>query len=459
MAPTTECCYSTVMLSESVHDDGGAYVIAGRDAASIARSVEDAVIRGALRPGETTPSIRRLAARLGTAPSTVAAAYRELRRRGVLVSHDRTRTVVAHRPPLATRLAASVPDDAVDLTTGNPDPRLLPDLAPAIAALPARHHQYGDAIAVDELLRHARGRFIDDGVHPPALCITSGGLDAIERILSVHLTPGDRVAVEDPTYAGSLDLVRAQGLVPEPVAIDDEGMRPEALAHVLERGARAVLVTPRGQNPTGASLGADRADELARLLGAACGTVLLVDDHLSGLAEAPLHLLMRDQPHWAVIRSVAKWLGPGLRAAVVATDEDTAARVLGRQRLGTGWVPQLLQHLIADTWRNAERDGVLESARERYRERREALLAGLADHDVAASGAHGLNVWVPVPEEAPVVQGLAEKGWAVLAGAAYRLDAPPGVRITTAALEPRSAPQLAADVAEVLGRTLTSRRG
>ncbi len=87
-------------------------------------------------------------------------------------------------------------------------------------------------------------------------CIVSGALDGIERVIDVHLRPGDRVAVENPGYAALFDLLRARGLALEPVAVDERGMRPEELQGALARGASAAMITPRGQNPTGAALDA-----------------------------------------------------------------------------------------------------------------------------------------------------------------------------------------------------------
>jgi DNA-binding transcriptional MocR family regulator len=448
-------CYVTVMLSATEQ-----YLIGGRSAATIVRSIERGVTSGALAPGAAMPSVRALARDLAVSPTTVAAAYRDLRQRGVLVTHDRSRTVVGHRPPLSGRLAPEVPPGSVDLASGNPDPRLLPRLGPALAALDPTPRLYGAGPAVPALLERARTVLTRDGVPTDHLAVLGGGLDGIERVLEVHLRVGDRIAVEDPGYVGSLDLTRAMGLSPVPVPVDDEGPTLDGLAAALDRGVQGLLVVPRAQNPTGAATSAERARDLRDLLGAHPEVLVVEDDHAAAVSGPPLHPLVDpDRERWAVVRSVAKGLGPDLRVAVLAGDEDTVARVLGRQRLGTGWVSHLLQHLTVGVWATAVEDGTLERAAATYAARRAALRDALADHDLGSHGASGLNVWVPVPEEVPVVQGLLARGWAVQAGEPFRIDAPPGIRITVAALPVDRAPVLAADLAQVLDHRLGTRRG
>ncbi|MFK4111537.1 aminotransferase class I/II-fold pyridoxal phosphate-dependent enzyme [Streptomyces sp. NPDC002176] len=415
----------------------GEYPIQGRGAAEIAASVEHAVGSGELLPGQTLPPMRELAARLEVNPNTVAAAYRTLRERGVIETAGRRGSRVRPKPATTGRdeLRPDVPEGARDLSTGNPDPALLPALAPAFAHAAARADRapglYGDDPADPDLVRAARAALDADGVPAGPLTLTSGSLDAIERVLAAHLRPGDAVAVEDPGWGSVLDLIPALGLRPLPVEVDDEGPLPAALDAALRSGARALVVTARAQNPTGASVGASRARELRAVLREHPGAVLIEDDHGHGFVDLPAHPLAGATRHWAFIRSVSKTYGPDLRLAVLAGDARTVDLVRGRQRLGPGWVSHLLQRAVARLWADG---AVGPEAAAAYSARRQRLLDALAERGVTAHGRSGMNVWVPVPDETGAVARLLQSGWAVAPGARFRLDSPPAVRITVSPL-------------------------
>jgi DNA-binding transcriptional MocR family regulator len=151
-----------------------------------------------------------------------------------------------------------------------------------------------------------------------------------------------------------------------------------------------------------------------------------------------------------VVRSAAKTLGPDLRLALLAGDAATVARVEGRQRLGTGWVSHVLQELVAELMRDPATTELLARAAAAYAERRTGLVAALARNGLRAHGRSGVNVWVPVAEEAATVQHLLSRGWGVRGGERYRFRAAPAIRITTSDLRHEEAEQLAADLAELL---------
>ncbi|OKJ15661.1 aminotransferase class I/II-fold pyridoxal phosphate-dependent enzyme [Kitasatospora sp. CB01950] len=435
----------------------GEYRITGRRASEIAADVERAIADGQLEPGAALPPLRDLAGELGVNPNTVAAAYRLLRERGVIETAGRRGSRIRPRPATTPRDEARlpVPPGARDLSAGNPDPALLPPLGPALAAAatgPAA--LYGDAVAEPELLDGFRAEFRADGAPDGELAVCSGALDTIGRVLAATLRTGDTVAVEDPGWGSVLDLLPALGLRTAPVPVDDEGPLPAAVAAALDAGARALIVTSRAQNPTGAALTPARAAALRTVLAARPHTVLIEDDHGHGMVDQPFQSLAADGRgaatvhHWALIRSAAKALGPDLRVAVLTGDADTVARVLGRQRLDVGWVSHLLQRAVVELRRTDAAPAATVAAA--YRARRDALLGALAAHGIRAHGESGLNVWVPVPDETAVAAALLHHGWVVAPGSRFRLASPPAVRISVATLHPAEAPALATAVAAAL---------
>ncbi|MFJ2305203.1 aminotransferase class I/II-fold pyridoxal phosphate-dependent enzyme [Streptomyces sp. NPDC087787] len=432
----------------------GEYRIEGRRAAEIAASVERAVGSGDLEPGQPLPPMRELAVELGVNPNTVAAAYRTLRERGVIETAGRRGSRVRPAPATTGRdsVRVDVPEGVRDMSSGNPDPALLPPLAPAFAAAAALGDRepvlYGDVAVEPELARMARAALDADGVPDGPLAVLSGSLDGVERVLAAHLKPGDTVAVEDPGWGRTLDLVPALGLRTAPVGVDDEGPRADDVRRALADGARALIVTARAQNPTGAAVSATRARALRAVLREHPETLLIEDDHGHGIVDLPLHPLAGATRHWALLRSVAKAYGPDLRLAVLTGDGTTVDRTRGRQRLGPGWVSRLLQRAVVRLWTDDALDSHVVAAA--YRRRRDLLTGALADRGIAAHGRSGMNVWVPVPDETGVVASLLHAGWAVAPGARYRLAAPPAVRITVSTLRDEETERLADAVATAL---------
>ncbi|GGT47521.1 GntR family transcriptional regulator [Streptomyces purpureus] len=415
--------------------------------------MERGVAEGGLGPGLALPPVRRLADELAVSPGTVATAYKELRQRGVVVTRGRGGTVVAEEPAVASRRPPKVPEGLRDLAGGHPDPAFLPELRPPARIAPVFGSHRGSP-RLPRLEELTREWFARDGVPAERVTFAQGALDCIGRLLSTELRPGDAVAVEDPGFHHLLDLVPALGLRMVPVAVDDEGLRPEELRVALRGGVRAVVCSPRGQCPMGGAFSEERRDDLARVLRDFPEVLVVEDDHNADIAGAPSYALATTGlARWAQVRTVSKHLGVDLRWAGVACDAATLARHDGRMLLTSGWVSHVLQQTV--TWL-LEDEGVrrLVAAGERaYTERREALIRELGRYGVRAHGVSGINVWVPVRDESAVVNGLRSRGWWVAAGARFRISAPTAVRITTAGLTVDEAARLAADFAGVLGES------
>jgi DNA-binding transcriptional MocR family regulator len=431
------------------------YQVTGDSAASISASIESGVRRGDWVFGAALPAVRVLAEQLHVSPATVAKAYQELKLRGVVETEGRRGTRIRSRPAVAgsrSALRLPVPPGVVDLSAGEPDVRLLPPLGPALRAISevaGPPQGYASAAAMPELIDAARLRLAADGVPvgDAAITATSGTLDALERLLTAHLRPGDAVAVEDPGWVNLFDLLAALSLRCVPFTVDEEGPDPASLAAALRSGARAAVITVRAQNPTGAAVTAGRAAELREVLAGQPGLLLIEDDHAAELAETPLHCLGPVTEAWAFIRSASKPFGPDLRIAMVAGDETTIARVVGRMRLGTGWVSTVLQRLLLRLWQDAEVEAAVAAAAGNYARRRRALCAAFAERGFRVAGTTGINVWVPVADETRTVGLLRDAGYAVTPGSLCRIASPPGIRITFSPLDEADIPALADAVA------------
>lgn len=403
---------------------------------------------GQLTPGDQLPPVRELAGQLGLSPTTVAAAYGNLRRRGITTGTGRAGTRIRPAPPVSSRVYLSAPAGTRDLITGGPDLELLP-LLPARPARPSSR-MYAEAPVSPQLRRLAAGQLAADGIDAASLTVTGGALDAIERVLATWLTPSDRVIVEDPGHAVTFDLVAAMGYAVVPVPVDDWGIRPAELDHALTRGAGALIITPRAQAATGAAWDAGRAGGIAEVLRRYPSVGVIEDDHAGPVAGVPALSVSAARDRWAVIRSVSKSLGPDLRLAVLAGDEATITRVAGRQALGTGWVSYQLQEMVADMWTDPSVVRSLRTAADVYARRRGALRSALRRHGITASGRSGFTCWVTVSDEDGVASSLAAAGWAVAPGQRFRIAAPPGVRISSARLEQADAVPFAAEFARAL---------
>ncbi|MEU4421384.1 aminotransferase class I/II-fold pyridoxal phosphate-dependent enzyme [Actinoplanes sp. NPDC024001] len=433
----------------------GQYQVTGETAAEISASIESGIVHGDWVSGAALPSVRALAESLHVSPATVAKAYQELRQRGVIETEGRRGTRVRARPALAVpRSGARLPAPAGlrDLSTGEPDIRLLPPLGPLLAVVAAETgppQAYATAVTMPELIEAARPRLLAQGipVEEATFAVTAGALDSIERVLIAHLRPGDAVAVEDPGWAGLIDLIAALGMRVLPFAVDAEGPDPGQLAAALQAGARAVVITVRAQNPTGAAVSAERAARLRELLAGHPEVVVIEDDHAAELAEQAPHCVGPVTRSWAFVRSASKPFGPDLRIAVLAGDETTVARVVGRMRIGMGWVSTTLQRLLLRLWQDPGVTAQVATAAESYARRRRALRDELRAFGIPATGDSGINVWIPVPDETLAVAAMRDAGYAVAPGSIFRVRSESAIRITISALDEAEIPELARAVA------------
>jgi DNA-binding transcriptional MocR family regulator len=345
----------------------------------------------------------------------------------VVLSAERLRSRLRY-----THMSAVLGGAPQDLSTGVPDHDLLPDLTDTLRRLGDMRltTSYLDDPVLPALEEHLRTRW----PYPPEqLIVVDGALDALDRTLGVAVRFGDRVLVENPTFPPIIDMLEQMGASPIGLAMDSAGITPESLGPALRLDPVAVVLQPRAQNPTGISMSAERAAELAGLFARHPDVLIVEDDHAADITTAPMVSIGEHLPDRTVrIRSFAKSLGPDLRLAAVAGPASVISPLADRRMLGPGWSSRLLQHVLLDLLTTPGTATLLAQARAEYARRRAALLEALARHGASATADDGINLWLEVADQQAALVSLAANGIAVTPGSPFEVTAlpVPHVRVT-----------------------------
>jgi DNA-binding transcriptional MocR family regulator len=429
-----------------------------RNATGIAAGIGRLISSGELPVGARLPTVRSLAAGLDVSPTTVSEAWRLLAAAGAIEPKGRRGTFVRQVPGPGTghryRNVTEGPGHfTLDLSTGTPDPALLPDLGRLVAQVgrDALTTSYLDPPVLPALEEALRDRW---PFEPESLTVVDGAMDAIDRVAREVIRLGDRVVVEHPTFPPVLDLLEHLGAEVIGVPQDDEGISLSGLETALASKPTMVFLQPRAQNPTGTSLSQRRARAIAKLI-APTSAIVVEDDHSGDIASSPLHSLGRWIPNQTVhVRSFSKSHGPDLRLAAVGGAGEVIDALTARRLLGPGWSSRLLQAVLLAMLDDAGTLEAIDLARATYAERRSAFTNALGQRGIATTGSDGINQWVPVPDEQAILIALASQGVGAAPGHPFLvLPDRPHIRITiglvgdgTAAIE-ALADQIAAQVA------------
>jgi DNA-binding transcriptional MocR family regulator len=239
------------------------------------------------------------------------------------------------------------------------------------------------------------------------LLITTGSQQALGLIASALLDPGDAVLVEDPTYLAALQSFGLADARPVAVPSDDDGVLPDALAELARaHRAKAVYLIPTFQNPTGRTMSAARRAAVAEAA-AEAGLWIVEDDPYSALRleGEPVDLLAAQpaaRDRTLVIQTLSKVLSPGLRLGYVRAPASLYA-ALAVAKQAADLHSSTINQVAAERWLAAHDLGEhIASLAAHYRPRRDALIAGLAEHLPAGSSwtqpQGGLFVWVTLPD-------------------------------------------------------------
>ncbi|NJP46014.1 MocR-like pyridoxine biosynthesis transcription factor PdxR [Actinacidiphila epipremni] len=362
------------------------------------QALRDAIRTGRLHIGERLPSSRELSRTLGLSRGLVQECYAQLQAEGYLVTRPGSATRVAAgatAAPAAPAGAPAAPPLLADFRWGVPDLRSFPfqdwlrAMREAARTMPTAALDYGDRRGNPVLretmagyLRRVRAAAAD----PEHLVVCNGYAQGLSLALRVLAAGGVRtVAYENPGSPATVTAAAARaGMSLVPVPVDDDGIDVRALAAT---GARAVVVTPAHQWPTGVVLAPERRLELTRWARERDGFVIEDDyDAEFRYDREPVGALQGLAPDRVVsIGTVSKSLAPALRLGWMLCPPALTAAVAEHKHLDDRGTPVLDQLALAGLVASGRFDRHLRRMRALYAARRAVLLAALAEHAPAVA--------------------------------------------------------------------------
>ena len=378
---------------------------------AIAEALAEDVRDGRLAGGTRLPTHRDLAWKLRVTIGTVSRAYAEAERRGLIVGEVGRGTYV--RPPESATpiVPGDIPGetrdpDFIDLTINRPatagEGALMAAALERLAAEPDLTALLDYQAPAGRPEDRAAGAALLEGCGlaavPEQVVATAGGQHAMACVIGALTQPGDTVAVEALTYPGMRALAGLLHLRLAPIAIDEEGLVPEALdAACRAAPLRALYTMPTLHNPTTATMPVARREALAEV--ARRHDLALIEDDVYGfLLDAPLPPLAHYAPERGFyITSASKSLMPALRVGYVHAPKAKIEPIAAAVRATIYSAPPLMARIVA-RWiadGTAQRLAAEKRAETRARNRRaHEILAGAGlTGDPAAA-----HLWLTLPE-------------------------------------------------------------
>lgn len=453
-----------------------------RSAAPLYKQIEsyfrECILSGRLPPDSRLPASRQLARDLGVNRVTVETAYAGLETDGLIFSRLGSGSYVLPQPP--PRPIISRPPDApwplwqadasapagtakrmspeamlkesrhkrpINFADGVGDPRLFPvdEFRKALQTVIRR-----DGTAALGYVEHNGYRplretiaqvLASQGVSSRAesILITSGSQQALAITAQSLLKPNDVVLVENPTYAGALDLFRGMNLKIVGAPMDENGMKVERLESLLQQyHPKLVYIIPNFHNPTGVCLSAARRRQLIELADR-YNVPILEDDYVGdlryeGRAQPALKSL---DPGGRVIyvSTFSKMLMPGLRVGFLAAEGPIYEKLAACKRLNDLGSSNLIQRALEAYVTVGRYQAHLRRSCLAYRKRRDAMAAAIARYLPtgirAATPQGGFFVWLELPGRSSAERLLScacENGVAFACGSTFYMDGAGGER-------------------------------
>jgi 2-aminoadipate transaminase len=326
----------------------------------------------------------------------------------------RTQALAAGGGEITAILALASATDVITFSGGFPDPQTFPvDVLSGIAGrLVAQDFavalQYSATEGLESLRDYLSGRLRDrHGVRPGPgeLMVTSGGIDCLELVARTFIDPGDAVVVESPSYLGAIMAFRGYQADLHGVPVDDDGMRVDVLADMLDDGLRpkVAYTIPDYQNPTGLSMSTERRHALAELA-RRYGFLILEDVAYSelGFEPQPPPSLWATAPEVTVqAGTFSKTFFPGVRLGWAAGPRQVIAQLTIAKQNADQCAGALGQRMLEEYARGGHLDRQLVSSRALYARRAALLDSALTAHMPEGTAwtrpGGGFFTWVTAP--------------------------------------------------------------
>jgi DNA-binding transcriptional MocR family regulator len=240
-----------------------------------------------------------------------------------------------------------------------------------------------------------RGRIPD--ARGERLVICPGTQNALFNLLAALTSPGDVVLTEALTYPGIKAAAAYTGVRLVGLAMDEEGVVPEALdAACRQYAPKAVYLIPTIHNPTTATMSRSRREQVAEIVRA--NDLLLFEDDAYGMLDPgalPIASLIPERTYFAA--SLSKCIAPGLRVSfLLAPDADSAGLVANALR-ASAQMPALLMVALVTRWlTDGSADAIITAIRDEAKERQKLAAEVLARHSFARHP-NGHHIWIPLP--------------------------------------------------------------
>ncbi len=279
--------------------------------------------------------------------------------------------------------------------------------------------QYGSGQGVPALREHILEVMGEEGIRASVddVVTTTGSQQAIDLVSKLFLDPGDVVLAEAPSYVGAIGVFRSYQARTVHVAMDDDGLIPEALREAIarERGAgrtiKFLYTVPDFHNPAGVTLSAPRRAEIVEICRS--NGILVVEDNPYGLLyfdgppPAPLRTL--DEDGVVYLGSFSKTLAPGFRVGWALAPHAIREKLVLAAESAILSPSSFSQYVVNQYLETADWRAQIATFRDVYRERRDAMLSSLAEHLPELSWTvpnGGFYVWVTLPPELDAKQML-----------------------------------------------------